>query len=97
VLESTNLAASNIGFGFFIKKAVFRLETNVSAALVGVGYIVGWKIAAVFLLGGVCNWMIAIPVGTGSGMITAGQDDPNGSGHAAYEAYEADTRYLGTG
>jgi uncharacterized oligopeptide transporter (OPT) family protein len=64
VLESTNLAASNIGFGFFIKKAVFRLETNVSAALVGVGYIVGWKIAAVFLLGGVCNWMIAIRVWT---------------------------------
>ena len=92
MLEATNLAASNIGFGFFIKKAVFRLETNVSAALVGVGYIVGWKIAAVFLLGGVCNWLIAIPIGTGSGMITAGQDDPNGSGHAAYEAYEADTR-----
>mmetsp|Transcript_22066 Transcript_22066/g.32159 ORF Transcript_22066/g.32159 Transcript_22066/m.32159 type:complete len:709 (+) Transcript_22066:76-2202(+) len=96
ILESTNLAANQLGFGGRINDAVFRLETNISAALVGVGYIVGWKIAAVFLLGGICNWLIAIPIGTGSRIITVGQDG-SGAGSAAHSAYEEVTRYLGVG
>ena len=50
-------------------RAVFAVNAGVSAALFGVGYIVGWKIALVFLLGGISNWLIALPMGTGAGWI----------------------------
>lgn len=36
--------------------------TNLSPALVGVGYIVGINIATLIFLGGVVNWWIAIPI-----------------------------------
>ena len=87
LLTQMNLSSSTIGFGWFIKKAVFRVEMDVSAALVGVGYIIGWKIAAVFLLGGICNWLLAIPISTGSGLITVGQHGNPSSEDAAYDAW----------
>lgn len=97
LLTQMNLSADTIGFGFFIKKAVFRAEMSISAALVGVGYIIGWKIAAVFVLGGFCNWLIAIPISTGSGLITVGQSGDPSSEDAAYKAWSHETRFLGVG
>jgi putative OPT family oligopeptide transporter len=43
-------------------KAVAYFGTNLSPALLGVGYIVGLNVGAVMLAGGVISWNIAIPV-----------------------------------
>jgi uncharacterized oligopeptide transporter (OPT) family protein len=92
LFQSTNLAVDVLGFGGLVGKAVFRLESNISAALLGVGYIVGWKISIVFLLGGLANWMIAIPIGTGSEAIQFGDDQP-GPLAASYIAWSQHTRW----
>lgn len=95
IFQSTNLAVDALGFGGIVGNAIFRLESNVSAALIGVGYIVGWKISAVFLLGGVTNWLIAIPIGTGTNLIHI--DDGTGPLAGSYIAWSQHTRYLGVG
>jgi uncharacterized oligopeptide transporter (OPT) family protein len=94
LFQATHLASESIGFGFFINQAVFAVNAGVSAALFGVGYIVGWKIALVFLLGGICNWLIALPLGTGAGWIDL-DDDSNHAETVAYAAYTNNTRFLG--
>src|SRR3954467_7891267 len=43
-------------------KAIAYFGTNLSPALLGVGYIVGLNIGAVMLAGGVIAWNIAIPI-----------------------------------
>jgi uncharacterized oligopeptide transporter (OPT) family protein len=91
LFQATNLAVDVLGVGRLVGKAVFRLESNISAALLGVGYIVGWKISTVFLLGGVANWMVAIPIGTASEAIQFGDDHP-GPLAAAYLAWSQHTR-----
>jgi len=77
--------------------------SNLSPALLSVGYIVGLNIAVLIFLGGACNWFVAIP-------ICAGLSDwpvyPNGhelTGQAisavdfAGQIWSAKTRYLGVG
>ncbi len=43
-------------------KSIAYVGTNLSPALLGVGYIVGFNIGAVVLLGGILSWNVAIPV-----------------------------------
>jgi uncharacterized oligopeptide transporter (OPT) family protein len=93
LFQATNLSVDTIGFGTILHKAVFRFESNISAALLGVGYIVGWKISVVFLLGGLTNWMVAIPIGTGIEAIHFGGDDL-GPLAASYIAWSQHTRSL---
>ncbi len=77
--------------------------SNLSPALLSVGYIVGLNIAVLIFLGGACNWFVAIP-------ICASLSDwpvyPNGhelTGQAisavtfAGQIWSAKTRYLGVG
>jgi putative OPT family oligopeptide transporter len=77
--------------------------SNLSPALLSVGYIVGLNIAILIFLGGVCNWFIAIPI------CAAFSDWPvHPEGHAlagqaisavefAGQLWSAKTRYLGVG
>jgi len=46
----------------YVGKAIAYAGTNLSPALLGVGYIVGFNIGAVMLAGGVIAWNIAIPI-----------------------------------
>ncbi len=46
----------------YVGKAVAYVGTNLSAALLGVGYIVGFNIGVVTLLGSVISWNLVIPV-----------------------------------
>jgi uncharacterized oligopeptide transporter (OPT) family protein len=95
VLQAMLIAPETIGFGFILyHKAVFRLESSISAALIGVGYIVGWRVTLVFLLGGICNWLIAIPLSTGMGVILV--SDEMGAMAAAYSAWGDQTRCVKT-
>jgi putative OPT family oligopeptide transporter len=73
---------------------VVYFGTNLSPALVGVGYIVGLNIAVLVFLGGALNWWVAIPLvastsGQPEGMTTA-------AGAAGY-LWSTRTRYIGVG
>jgi putative OPT family oligopeptide transporter len=79
-------------FGFSAGSAPFAIGTNLSPALVGVGYIVGLNVSVVIVLGGAVNWLVAIPLygiihGTGPGDAEA----------IAGGIWGAQTRYLGVG
>lgn len=68
---------------------------NLSPALIGVGYIVGVRIAFLVFAGGMISWFIAIPWYIASHGLTAT------SGHEAvnlgYEIWSSQIRYLGVG
>ncbi|MFQ6034767.1 MAG: OPT family oligopeptide transporter, partial [Sedimentisphaerales bacterium] len=67
--------------------------SNLSPALLSVGYIVGLNIAVLVFLGGAANWYIAIP-------ICAAISDSTGDIGAverAYGIWSAQTRYIGVG
>ncbi|HUT31438.1 MAG TPA: oligopeptide transporter, OPT family [Sedimentisphaerales bacterium] len=71
--------------------------SNLSPALLSVGYIVGLNIAVLIFLGGLVNWLIAIPI------CAAVQDWPLADGKPmsalnwAYGIWSAQTRYIGVG
>jgi len=46
----------------YVGRGIAYFGTNLSPALLGVGYIVGLNIGAVVLLGGVISWNVAIPL-----------------------------------
>lgn len=66
--------------------------TNLSPALIAVGYIVGLNIAALIFLGGVINWWIAIPIVAATSGVDAGT-----ATEAANALWSSQTRYLGVG
>ncbi len=77
--------------------------TNLSPALIGVGYIVGLNIGALVLIGGVISWTVGIPIYAlmnpdlviGEQTIAAMlADDPAG---AAWTIWSKKIRYLGVG
>lgn len=68
--------------------------TNLSPALVGVGYIVGINIAILIFLGGVLNWWIAIPITAAALGVPAGAES---AAEAAGTLWSTQTRYLGVG
>jgi putative OPT family oligopeptide transporter len=76
------------------RKAVAYVSSNLSPALIGVGYIVGLNIAVLVFAGGVMNWWIAIP------LITALHGGaPAGVAAADYanQVWSAQTRFIGVG
>lgn len=84
VLESARYVGGSIAY----------VGTNLSPALVGVGYIVGLNIAALIFLGGALNWWVAIPI------LAAVQGIPPGAESAVDVAgglWSTQTRYIGVG
>ncbi len=77
--------------------SIFYAGSNLSPALISVGYIVGINIAILVFLGGALNWLIAIPV------YAATHDWPTVNGVAipaidwAGQIWSQKTRYLGVG
>jgi putative OPT family oligopeptide transporter len=93
----TDSAAASAWWG----KSLAYFGTNLSPALLGVGYIVGLNIGAVMVAGGIIAWNIAIPVystwflasdpALSAAVAGAGAED------AAYAIWSAQIRYLGVG
>ena len=83
VLESARYVGGTIAY----------FGTNLSPALVGVGYIVGLNIAILIFLGGAMNWLVAIPI------VAWMQGVPEGveAVDAAGRLWSTQTRYLGVG
>ncbi len=80
--------------GLFGRRTIAYMGTNLSPALVAVGYIVGLNIAVLVFLGGAINWWVAIPVLTWQhGGIPA---DQTAAGYAGF-LWSTQTRYLGVG
>jgi putative OPT family oligopeptide transporter len=77
----------------WVGRAALAGSVNLSAALVGVGYIVGLRIASLVFLGGAIGWLIAIPIASASHpelRVMAAAD-------AAHQIWSTQTRYLGVG
>ena len=71
---------------------------DLSPALLSVGYIVGLNIAVLIFLGGIANWLVAIPMLIATGPWPAA---PDGTALAAVDAahllWSTKTRYIGVG
>ncbi len=78
----------------FGKKIIAYFGSNLSPALIGVGYIVGLNIAVLVFLGGVLNWLVAIPI-----IVLMNGGGPAGISATNYagQIWSAQTRYLGVG
>jgi len=77
----------------YVGGTIAYFGSNLSPALVGVGYIVGLNIALVIFLGGALNWFIAIPIAAAFQGISL-DTDPAG---AAAAIWSRQTRYIGVG
>ncbi|HET9031325.1 MAG TPA: oligopeptide transporter, OPT family [Dokdonella sp.] len=85
----------------WVGKAIAYMGTNLSAALLGVGYIVGLNIGIVVLGGAMIGWNIAIPIYSSFFLHTdpalAAQVAAASAEDAAYLIWSAQIRYLGVG
>ncbi|MEZ4373801.1 MAG: oligopeptide transporter, OPT family [Polyangiaceae bacterium] len=74
------------------KKTVAYFGSNLSPALVAVGYIVGLNVAILVFVGGALNWWVAIPI------LSAMQPAAEGSAaDVAGMLWSTKTRYIGVG
>jgi putative OPT family oligopeptide transporter len=88
-------------YATYVGRGIAYIGTNLSPALLGVGYIVGFNIGTVMLLGGVIAWNIGIPIYAAYFLDT----DPSLAASVAHmSAYDAageirgvQIRYLGVG
>jgi putative OPT family oligopeptide transporter len=87
--------------GTWVGKGIAYFGTNLSPALLGVGYIVGLNIGILVLIGGMISWNVAIPIYSAffldgnpelaASLVGAGAED------AAGAIWSAEIRYLGVG
>lgn len=89
IAETTETAHYVLG-----RKAIAYAGSNLSPALIGVGYIVGLNIAILVFAGGVLNWMIAIPLLTA---LHGGAPAGISAADYANQLWSDQTRYLGVG
>lgn len=94
---ATAQSAAYVGPG-----AIAYVGTNLSPALISVGYIVGINIALLVFLGGVISWWIAIPVYStfflaGNPALSSAVSDGMSAADLAGEIWTSQIRYLGVG
>jgi putative OPT family oligopeptide transporter len=77
----------------FVGGSLGYIGTNLSPALVGVGYIVGLNIAVLIFIGGAINWYIAVPIL----VATRGIPGDLSPIDAANQIWSTQTRYIGVG
>ncbi|HUW18873.1 MAG TPA: oligopeptide transporter, OPT family [Sedimentisphaerales bacterium] len=71
--------------------------SNLSPALLSVGYIVGLNIAVLIFLGGLINWVIAIPICAAFENWPVANGEPMAAVDWAYRLWSDKTRYIGVG
>jgi len=95
------LVPDSAGVAAYFGKAIGYMGTNLSPALLGVGYIVGLNIGIVVVAGGILSWNIAIPIYSTFFL----DNDPALASRlaglsafdAAFSIWSAQIRYLGVG
>ncbi|MFQ5701671.1 MAG: OPT family oligopeptide transporter [Acidobacteriota bacterium] len=78
----------------FGRRTIAYFGSNLSPALVAVGYIVGLNIAVLVFVGGALNWLVAIPILTA---VQGGGPEGLSALEHASELWSTQTRYLGVG
>jgi len=78
-----------------VGSSLIYFGSNLSPALLSVGYIVGLNIAVLIFLGGLCNWLIAIPICAAWWPLPGAR--PGGAVDLAESIWLGQTRYLGVG
>ncbi|MFQ5669529.1 MAG: OPT family oligopeptide transporter [Acidobacteriota bacterium] len=78
----------------FGRRTIAYFGSNLSPALVAVGYIVGLNIAVLVFAGGALNWLVAIPILTA---VQGGGPPGTMAVEHAGELWSSQTRYLGVG
>lgn len=76
--------------------AVFYFGSNLSPALLSVGYIVGLNVALLVFAGGLISWVIAIPVYS-AWFMPPGEFGNSGGVDLAFAIWSSKVRYLGVG
>ena len=74
-----------------VRGSIFGLGTDLSPALISVGYIVGRNIGILVIAGGLISWVIAIPI------YSAIHGFEGDSMDAAWKIWNSEIRYLGVG
>ena len=87
VVETASRVGSSIGY----------FGSNLSPALVSVGYIVGINIAVLVFLGGAMNWLVAIPIYAVTHAWPMDGGTPMAAVDWANQIWSEQTRYLGVG
>ena len=77
--------------------SVAYVGSNLSPALLAVGYIVGLNIAVLIFIGGAINWLIAIPICAGLQSWPTVDGSPMAALDVAGRLWSEKTRYLGVG
>ncbi len=76
------------------------LGVNLSPALLGVGVVVGLRVAALVFAGGAIAWLLALPLDAAlasAGQVREWRAAGLGPGEAAYQLWSSRIRYLGVG
>jgi putative OPT family oligopeptide transporter len=86
----------------FAGNSIAYIGTNVSPALVSVGYIVGLNIATLVCIGGAISWFVAIPVYSAlylqsDPVLSQMVADGAGATDVAFQIWTSQIRYLGVG
>ena len=71
--------------------------SNLSPALISVGYIVGINISALVFIGGAINWLVAIPIFAAFNPWPMANGEPIAAVDWASAIWSSQTRYLGVG
>ena len=80
-----------------VGSSIAYFGSNLSPALISVGYIVGINIAVLVFLGGAINWLIAIPIYAAFHTWPVANGAPLAAVDWANQIWSAQTRYLGVG
>jgi putative OPT family oligopeptide transporter len=80
-----------------IGSSIAYFSSNLSPALVSVGYIIGLNISTVLFLGGVLNWLVAIPIIASINPWPVVNGESMTAVQYAGEIWSTQTRYLGVG
>jgi putative OPT family oligopeptide transporter len=87
------LWGSAIETASYTGRSIVYFGSDLSPALVAVGYIVGLNIALLIFIGGALNWWVAIPI-----LAAMTPQDPSVPAiDAAYGLWSTQTRYIGVG
>ncbi|MDP7245311.1 MAG: oligopeptide transporter, OPT family [Planctomycetota bacterium] len=90
LVSSVKLITSSIGGSFALGRVWMKMGVNTYPALLGVGWIVGFNIAALVFVGGALSWLVAAPIL----QLTSGYSV---AGEAVLDFVEKDVKFLGVG
>ncbi|MFC1737855.1 OPT family oligopeptide transporter [Planctomycetota bacterium] len=80
-----------------VKGSIAYFGSNLSPALLSVGYIVGLNIAVLIFIGGALNWLVAIPICAAFEECPIVNGEPIPAVEWAHQLWSAKTRYIGVG